>query len=76
MGESKKTEAKTDQAKGKIKETVGRTVGDEDLEAEGRDDVTLARRRISHDHARFRRLQHGAGPPPDRIVAAGVRHPA
>ena len=36
MSAEKKTEAKTDQAKGKVKETVGRAVGNESLEAEGR----------------------------------------
>ncbi|WP_327287225.1 CsbD family protein [Streptomyces sp. NBC_01198] len=38
MSDSDKTRAKTEQATGKIKETVGRAAGDEDLEAEGRGD--------------------------------------
>jgi uncharacterized protein YjbJ (UPF0337 family) len=38
MSDSDKTQAKADQAKGKIKETVGHTVGNEELEAEGRGD--------------------------------------
>lgn len=36
MDASDKFEAKTDQAKGEVKETVGRAVGNESLEAEGR----------------------------------------
>lgn len=38
MSDSDKVEAKTDQAKGKVKETVGHAVGNESLEAEGRGD--------------------------------------
>lgn len=38
MSDSDKVEAKTDQAKGKVKETVGHAVGNEKLEAEGRGD--------------------------------------
>jgi uncharacterized protein YjbJ (UPF0337 family) len=38
MSDSDKTEAKTDQLKGKAKETVGHAVGNEKLEAEGRGD--------------------------------------
>jgi uncharacterized protein YjbJ (UPF0337 family) len=38
MSDSKKVEAKTDQAKGKVKKTVGQAVGNEKLEAEGRGD--------------------------------------
>lgn len=36
MSASDKAEAKTEQAKGKIKETAGHAVGNEKLEAEGR----------------------------------------
>jgi uncharacterized protein YjbJ (UPF0337 family) len=36
--DGKKTDARADQAKGKIKETVGHAVGDEELEAQGRGD--------------------------------------
>ncbi|MFJ8358780.1 CsbD family protein [Streptomyces sp. NPDC093984] len=36
MAENQKAQAKTEQAKGKVKETVGRTVGNERMEAEGR----------------------------------------
>ncbi|MET9699939.1 CsbD family protein [Streptomyces sp. NPDC006529] len=36
MSGEQKSEAKTEQAKGKIKEVAGRTVGNERLEAEGR----------------------------------------
>lgn len=32
----KKNEAKGDQVRGKVKETAGRALGDEELEAEGR----------------------------------------
>jgi uncharacterized protein YjbJ (UPF0337 family) len=35
-GRNGKTEAKTDQALGKVKETVGRAVDDEHMEEEGR----------------------------------------
>jgi uncharacterized protein YjbJ (UPF0337 family) len=38
MSSSDKVEAKRDQAKGKIKETAGHAVGNEELEAEGRGD--------------------------------------
>jgi uncharacterized protein YjbJ (UPF0337 family) len=38
MSDRNKAEAKTEQAKGKIKETAGRAVGNEELEAEGRGD--------------------------------------
>ncbi|MBM7439584.1 MULTISPECIES: CsbD family protein [unclassified Streptomyces] len=40
MAADEKTQAKTDQAKGKIKEAAGRTVGNERLTAEGRADQT------------------------------------
>ncbi|WP_299532130.1 CsbD family protein [uncultured Streptomyces sp.] len=36
MAANEKSEAKTEQAKGKIKEVAGRTVGNERLTAEGR----------------------------------------
>ncbi|MGR6972170.1 CsbD family protein [Streptomyces cynarae] len=36
MAENQKAQAKTEQAKGKVKETVGRAVGNERMEAEGR----------------------------------------
>lgn len=38
MSASDKAEAKTEQGKGKIKETVGHAVGNERMEAEGRGD--------------------------------------
>ncbi|MFJ1804441.1 CsbD family protein [Streptomyces sp. NPDC088180] len=38
MAADEKTQAKTEQAKGKIKEAAGRTVGNERLTAEGRAD--------------------------------------
>lgn len=38
MSANDKVEAKTDQAKGHVKETVGSAVGNESLEAEGRGD--------------------------------------
>lgn len=40
MGADQKAQAKTDQAKGKVKETAGRAVGNERLVAEGRADQT------------------------------------
>ncbi|MFJ9821399.1 CsbD family protein [Streptomyces sp. NPDC101151] len=36
MARNQKAKAKAEQAKGKIKETTGRAVGNESLEAEGR----------------------------------------
>lgn len=38
MAADEKTQAKTDQAKGKIKEAAGKTVGNERLTAEGKVD--------------------------------------
>ncbi|ASY34760.1 MULTISPECIES: CsbD family protein [unclassified Streptomyces] len=38
MAADEKTQAKTEQAKGKVKETAGRAVGNERLTAEGRAD--------------------------------------
>ncbi|GGZ70760.1 CsbD family protein [Streptomyces subrutilus] len=38
MSADEKTQAKTDQAKGKVKEAAGRAVGNERLTAEGRAD--------------------------------------
>ncbi|MEW2346920.1 CsbD family protein [Streptomyces sp. NPDC006684] len=38
MAADEKTQAKTEQAKGKLKETAGRAVGNERLTAEGRAD--------------------------------------
>lgn len=38
MAADEKTQAKTEQAKGKMKEMAGRTVGNERLAAEGRGD--------------------------------------
>ncbi|MEU6443332.1 MULTISPECIES: CsbD family protein [unclassified Streptomyces] len=38
MAADDKTQAKTEQAKGKVKETAGRAVGNERLTAEGRAD--------------------------------------
>lgn len=40
MGANEKADAKTEQAKGKVKEAAGRTVGNESLTAEGRADKT------------------------------------
>ncbi|WP_411104891.1 CsbD family protein [Streptomyces sp. cmx-4-9] len=40
MSADEKTQAKTDQAKGKVKEAAGRVVGNERLTAEGRADQT------------------------------------
>ncbi|MEU6812462.1 CsbD family protein [Streptomyces sp. NPDC046831] len=36
MADNQKAQAKTEQAKGKLKETAGRAVGNERMEAEGR----------------------------------------
>ncbi|WP_328460748.1 CsbD family protein [Streptomyces sp. NBC_00448] len=38
MSDSDKAKAKSDQVKGKVKESVGQAVGDEELEAQGRGD--------------------------------------
>ncbi|MEU9414517.1 CsbD family protein [Streptomyces sp. NPDC051000] len=40
MSAEEKTQAKTEQAKGKVKEAAGRTVGNERLTAEGRAEQT------------------------------------
>ncbi len=42
MAADKKTEAKTDQATGKVKEAAGRAVGNERLTVEGRADQAKA----------------------------------
>ncbi|WP_406349208.1 CsbD family protein [Streptomyces sp. NBC_00144] len=41
MAANEKTKAKTEQAKGKVKEAAGRTVGNERLTAEGRSEQAL-----------------------------------
>ena len=40
MADEKKSDGKTDEVKGKIKETVGDVTGDEELEAQGKGDQT------------------------------------
>ncbi|MDD7938061.1 CsbD family protein [Actinomycetospora lutea] len=40
MSSEKKTDNKIQEYKGKVKETVGKTVGNESLEAEGKKDQT------------------------------------
>lgn len=52
MGDSKKTDAKVDQIKGKAKETVGHAVGNERLEAEGRGDQAKGDARQSVEKAK------------------------
>jgi len=42
MSDSDKTQARTEQVTGKIKESVGRAAGDKDLEAEGRGEQAKA----------------------------------
>ncbi len=52
MSDSAKTGAKADEAKGKIKETVGHAVGNEDLEAEGRADQAKGHLREAGEKAK------------------------
>ncbi|WP_411089509.1 CsbD family protein [Streptomyces sp. 061-3] len=52
MAANEKTRAKTEQAKGKIKEAVGRTVGNERLTAEGRIDQTKGDARMAKEKAK------------------------
>ncbi|MFP5070355.1 CsbD family protein [Pseudonocardia nantongensis] len=40
MADEKKSDGKTDEVKGKIKETVGDVTGDEELEVQGKGDQT------------------------------------
>ena len=40
MANERKSDGKTDEVKGKIKETVGDVTGDEELEAQGKGDQT------------------------------------
>ncbi|MBP2367886.1 CsbD family protein [Pseudonocardia parietis] len=40
MTNEKKPDGKTDEVKGKVKETVGEVTGDEELEAQGKGDQT------------------------------------
>ncbi|MFI6080519.1 CsbD family protein [Streptomyces sp. NPDC051217] len=47
-----KTEAKIEHAKGKVKETTGRAVGDERLEAEGRVDQAKSDARMAKEKAK------------------------
>ncbi|WP_433890906.1 CsbD family protein [Streptomyces sp. CA-111067] len=52
MSDSDKVEAKTDEAKGKVKETVGHAVGNESLEAEGRTDQAKGHTREAAEKAK------------------------
>ncbi|MFH9610637.1 CsbD family protein [Streptomyces sp. DH8] len=52
MGADQKAQAKTDQAKGKVKEAAGRTVGNERLVAEGRADQTKGDARQAKEKAK------------------------
>ncbi|WP_329158058.1 CsbD family protein [Streptomyces sp. NBC_01717] len=52
MAANEKTQAKTEQAKGKIKEAAGRTVGNERLTAEGRIDQTKGDARMAKEKAK------------------------
>ncbi|MFI9192096.1 CsbD family protein [Streptomyces californicus] len=52
MAADEKTEAKTEQAKGKIKEVAGRAVGNERLTAEGRAEQTKGDARQAKEKAK------------------------
>ncbi|MFI5633008.1 CsbD family protein [Streptomyces sp. NPDC051664] len=52
MAANEKTQARTEQAKGKIKEAAGRTVGNERLTAEGRIDQTKGDARMAKEKAK------------------------
>jgi uncharacterized protein YjbJ (UPF0337 family) len=52
MAADEKTQAKTEQAKGKIKEAAGRTVGNERLTAEGRIDQAKGDARTAKEKAK------------------------
>lgn len=47
-----KTEAKAEHAKGKVKETTGRVVGNEELEAEGRVEQAKSDARMAKEKAK------------------------
>ncbi|MFF1834613.1 CsbD family protein [Streptomyces sp. NPDC058231] len=52
MAADEKTQAKTEQAKGKIKEAAGRAVGNERLTAEGRGDQVKGDAREAKEKAK------------------------
>ncbi|WP_078947870.1 CsbD family protein [Streptomyces griseus] len=52
MAHEQKSQAKTEQAKGKVKEAAGRAVGNERLEAEGRADQAKGDARQSKEKAK------------------------
>ncbi|MFG2587944.1 CsbD family protein [Streptomyces sp. NBC_01166] len=52
MAADEKTQAKTEQAKGKVKEAAGRAVGNERLTAEGRADQTKGDARQAKEKAK------------------------
>ncbi|MFE8007734.1 CsbD family protein [Streptomyces sp. NPDC057418] len=52
MAADEKTQAKTEQAKGKVKEAAGRAVGNERLTAEGRADQTRGDAREAKEKAK------------------------
>ncbi|MFH8882167.1 CsbD family protein [Streptomyces californicus] len=52
MAADEKTQAKTEQAKGKIKEVAGRATGNERLTAEGRADQTKGDARQAKEKAK------------------------
>ncbi|WP_333770156.1 CsbD family protein [Streptomyces sp. IBSBF 2435] len=52
MGDNSKTHAKVDEAKGKVKETIGHAVGNERLEAEGRAEQAQADARQAGEKAK------------------------
>ncbi|GAA2929828.1 CsbD family protein [Kitasatospora cinereorecta] len=52
MAADEKTQAKTEQAKGKVKEAAGRAVGNERLTAEGRADQTKGDAREAKEKAK------------------------
>ncbi|MET7644322.1 CsbD family protein [Streptomyces sp. NPDC005426] len=52
MAADEKTQAKTEQAKGKVKEVVGRAVGNERLTAEGRADQAKGDARQAKEKAK------------------------
>ncbi|MFI1187138.1 CsbD family protein [Streptomyces californicus] len=52
MAADEKTQAKTEQAKGKIKEVAGRAVGNERLTAEGRAEQTKGDARQAKEKAK------------------------
>ena len=49
MGLDDKAKHKAEEAGGKVKETAGKTVGNESLEAEGHDDQTKAKTKQAGD---------------------------